>query len=272
VAADQLLIDGRERPAVVAGYPWFGEWSRDTLTSYEGLVLETGRAGEGRLLLQRAAASLSEGMLANTTPGHPLTRAATTPAADGTATITLTADHLVTDGLVTLTARSPGQACHATPRRTRAAHPHLPAPLNAPHRDTEQPFTNPLATASARHRDGPMVTEARRQSPGRRNAAYPAEMLIVRLRASPKRRPCRGKTLVLLLEKHPEIAGDVVHRVPRCLAACQPVSPVRPRRTAPAPHLVTFPVTQKALSVIGKGLELRKLVAGAGFEPATSGL
>jgi glycogen debranching enzyme len=55
VAADQLLIDGREGPAVVAGYPWFGEWSRDTMTSYEGLVLETGRAGEGRLLLQRAA-------------------------------------------------------------------------------------------------------------------------------------------------------------------------------------------------------------------------
>ena len=67
VAADQLLIDGREGPAVVAGYPWFGEWSRDTMTSYEGLVLETGRAGEGRLLLQQAAASLSEGMLANTT-------------------------------------------------------------------------------------------------------------------------------------------------------------------------------------------------------------
>ena len=67
MAADQLLIGGREGPAVVADYPWFGEWSRDTMTSYEGLVLETGRAGEGRLLLQRAAASLSEGMLANTT-------------------------------------------------------------------------------------------------------------------------------------------------------------------------------------------------------------
>ena len=38
------------------------------------------------------------------------------------------------------------------------------------------------------------------------------------------------------------------------------------------PFLVTFPVTQKALSLRGKGLDLRKLVAGAGFEPATSGL
>jgi hypothetical protein len=72
--------------------------------------------------------------------------------------------------------------------------------------------------------------------------------------------------------RRPEIAGEVVYRVPRCLAACQPVSPVRPRRTAPAPHLVTFPVTQKALSRLGKGLDLRKLVAGGGFEPPTSGL
>ena len=45
-------------------------------------------------------------------------------------------------------------------------------------------------------------------------------------------------------------------------------------RGVPHRHLplVTFPVTQKALSRLGKGLDLRKLVAGAGFEPATSGL
>ena len=62
-AADQFLVGG---PAVVAGYPWFADWSRDTMTSYEGLFLETGRADEGRSLLERAAGTLSEGMLANT--------------------------------------------------------------------------------------------------------------------------------------------------------------------------------------------------------------
>jgi predicted glycogen debranching enzyme len=62
-AADQLVVAG---PTVVAGYPWFGDWSRDTMTSYEGLLLETGRAEEGRELLVRAAATLSEGMLPNT--------------------------------------------------------------------------------------------------------------------------------------------------------------------------------------------------------------
>jgi predicted glycogen debranching enzyme len=63
LAADQMIVGG---PAIVAGYPWFGEWSRDTMTSYEGLLLETGRADEGRELLRRAAGTLSEGMLANT--------------------------------------------------------------------------------------------------------------------------------------------------------------------------------------------------------------
>ena len=62
-AADQLVVAG---PTVVAGYPWFGDWSRDTMTSYEGLFLDNGRADEGRQLLLAAAASISEGMLANT--------------------------------------------------------------------------------------------------------------------------------------------------------------------------------------------------------------
>ena len=91
----------------------------------------------------------------------------------------------------------------------------------------------------------------------------------VRARVGPARMSARRR---YLRAGRPEIAGDVVHRVPRCLAACQRVSPVRPRHTAPAPPLVTFPVTQKALSLPGKGLDLRELVAGAGFEPATSGL
>lgn len=63
LAADQFIVEG---PNVVAGYPWFGDWSRDTMTSYEGLFLETGRQEEGRKLLVRMAQTLSEGMLANT--------------------------------------------------------------------------------------------------------------------------------------------------------------------------------------------------------------
>jgi len=65
-AADQLIVRGASGPTVVAGYPWFGDWSRDTMTSYEGLFLETGRHDEGRELLIAAGLSVSEGMLANT--------------------------------------------------------------------------------------------------------------------------------------------------------------------------------------------------------------
>ena len=60
------MISTPTGPTAVAGYPWFGEWSRDTMTSYEGLFLATGRADEGAAVLRRAAATLSEGMLANT--------------------------------------------------------------------------------------------------------------------------------------------------------------------------------------------------------------
>jgi predicted glycogen debranching enzyme len=66
LAADQFVIKGSGGPTAVAGYPWFGEWSRDLMTSYEGLFLATDRWSEGRETLRRAAATVSEGMLANT--------------------------------------------------------------------------------------------------------------------------------------------------------------------------------------------------------------
>jgi predicted glycogen debranching enzyme len=66
LAADQFVIATGGRPTAVAGYPWFGEWSRDLMTSYEGLFLSTNRADEGRDVLRASAGTVSEGMLANT--------------------------------------------------------------------------------------------------------------------------------------------------------------------------------------------------------------
>ena len=66
LAADQFTITTGGRPTAVAGYPWFGEWSRDLMTSYEGLYLATKRHDEGREVLLSSAATVSEGMLANT--------------------------------------------------------------------------------------------------------------------------------------------------------------------------------------------------------------
>ncbi|MCU7730347.1 amylo-alpha-1,6-glucosidase [Actinoplanes sp. KI2] len=66
LSADSFIVRTAAGVDVVAGYPWFGAWSRDTMLSYEGLFLTTNRAAEGRELLISYAETLSEGMLANT--------------------------------------------------------------------------------------------------------------------------------------------------------------------------------------------------------------
>lgn len=66
-AADQMVVTTPTGPGVVAGYPWFGEWSRDTMLCVPGLLLSTGRLDEARALLRRWAVTLDGGMLANTT-------------------------------------------------------------------------------------------------------------------------------------------------------------------------------------------------------------
>ncbi|HEX7746316.1 MAG TPA: amylo-alpha-1,6-glucosidase [Micromonosporaceae bacterium] len=66
LAADAFVVRTGAGTDVVAGYPWFGAWSRDTLTAYEGLFLCVGRTEEGRDLLRAYAETLSDGMLANT--------------------------------------------------------------------------------------------------------------------------------------------------------------------------------------------------------------
>jgi predicted glycogen debranching enzyme len=62
-SADQHITVGAH---VVAGYPWFGEWSRDSLIAYSGLFIETGRVEEGRTLLLRLMSEVEGGLLPNT--------------------------------------------------------------------------------------------------------------------------------------------------------------------------------------------------------------
>jgi len=61
--------------------------------------------------------ALAPGQVATVTvtaAGHTLARAIAAPAPDGNAAVTLTASHIATGQPVTLTARTPGQACQAT--------------------------------------------------------------------------------------------------------------------------------------------------------------
>ncbi len=53
---------------IIAGYPWFTDWGRDTFISLRGLCLATGRVAQAREILLQWAGSVSEGMLPNRFP------------------------------------------------------------------------------------------------------------------------------------------------------------------------------------------------------------
>ncbi|MCC6729098.1 MAG: glycogen debranching enzyme family protein [Chthonomonadales bacterium] len=56
------------RATIVAGYPWFAEWGRDTMISLPGLCLPTRRFAEARAILLAAARFASDGMIPNRFP------------------------------------------------------------------------------------------------------------------------------------------------------------------------------------------------------------
>ena len=79
LAADQFVIertggeDGlRGAPGaprgVLAGYPWFGEWGRDTMIALPGLALSTGRPEIARAVLLAWSKRVDRGMLPNVFP------------------------------------------------------------------------------------------------------------------------------------------------------------------------------------------------------------
>ena len=55
--------------SVIAGYPWFGDWGRDTMISLPGLTLATGRPAIALRILRTFAGFVSEGLLPNVFPG-----------------------------------------------------------------------------------------------------------------------------------------------------------------------------------------------------------
>ncbi|HVO65776.1 MAG TPA: amylo-alpha-1,6-glucosidase [Syntrophales bacterium] len=53
------------RPAIIAGYHWFGDWGRDTLISLPGLTFCNGRIQEGTAILASLGAHEKKGLLPN---------------------------------------------------------------------------------------------------------------------------------------------------------------------------------------------------------------
>ncbi|MEY4509475.1 MAG: hypothetical protein RLZZ450_1597, partial [Pseudomonadota bacterium] len=82
LAADQFVItpatraqeaarahaSGDEVRTVIAGYHWFTDWGRDTMISFEGLLLQTGRYHEARYVLHTFAQYTRDGLIPNLFP------------------------------------------------------------------------------------------------------------------------------------------------------------------------------------------------------------
>lgn len=73
LAADQFIVkratpideDGR---SIIAGYPWFGDWGRDTMIALPGLTLATGRPEIARKILRTYSHFVKKGMIPNRFP------------------------------------------------------------------------------------------------------------------------------------------------------------------------------------------------------------
>jgi predicted glycogen debranching enzyme len=73
LAADQFvarrpLADEPPGATVIAGYPWFGDWGRDTMIALPGIALATGRPEVAARVLRTFARFVDQGMLPNRFP------------------------------------------------------------------------------------------------------------------------------------------------------------------------------------------------------------
>jgi predicted glycogen debranching enzyme len=67
-AADSYLVRRGSGKTIIAGYPWFLDWGRDTFIALRGLCLATGRLDEARDILLEWTQHVSRGMLPNRFP------------------------------------------------------------------------------------------------------------------------------------------------------------------------------------------------------------
>ena len=67
-AADQYIVARGDGKTVIAGYPWFSDWGRDTMIALPGLTLSTNRAEIAKEILLEFSKHISEGMIPNRFP------------------------------------------------------------------------------------------------------------------------------------------------------------------------------------------------------------
>lgn len=67
-ATEAFLAVRGTKETIIAGYPWFTDWGRDTFISLPGLCLVTGRHEVARHIIESFAAHVSDGMVPNRFP------------------------------------------------------------------------------------------------------------------------------------------------------------------------------------------------------------
>ena len=67
-AADDYIVQRGRGKTIVAGYPWFSDWGRDTFIAVRGLCIAGGRLDDARDILVEWSRHVSEGMLPNYFP------------------------------------------------------------------------------------------------------------------------------------------------------------------------------------------------------------
>lgn len=68
LAADQFIVKRGEGKTVIAGYPWFSDWGRDTMIALPGLTLATERPDVAKSILREFSKYISQGMIPNRFP------------------------------------------------------------------------------------------------------------------------------------------------------------------------------------------------------------
>ena len=68
LAADQFIVRRGKGHTIIAGYPWFSDWGRDTMISLPGLTLASRRPKIAKDILFEFSKYISEGMLPNRFP------------------------------------------------------------------------------------------------------------------------------------------------------------------------------------------------------------
>ncbi len=65
LASDNFIVNKNNGKSIVAGYPWFTDWGRDTLIAVPGLTLVTNRFNEARQILSTFARFCKHGLIPN---------------------------------------------------------------------------------------------------------------------------------------------------------------------------------------------------------------